>query len=88
MRLNVKVTSVDIEAGKKCSVSSCPIALAIQKALCKTNTPLDVAVCDNTVRIYDKVYKLPIRARRAVSDYDLGKGMEPFGFTLELKENT
>ena len=81
MKLNINVTQNDINKGVKKSCTSCPIARAI-KRLKVVDT---VYVYPFTAYINEQHRGLPVEAWQFIQDFDGGREVKPFKFTLEIK---
>ncbi len=92
-RLDVKLTQVHIDTGNPLSVLSCPVALATQEAAQALETELKARVIVDPVNItvsvdsvpltVRQIFDTPIAVTRWMKDFDNGKKVEPFEFTLE-----
>lgn len=88
MKIRVTVTKCDIEKGFKGSAFSCPIALALDR---KTIHTPHVGFGSVEMRglyggeFFDYV-PLPQKAKDFVKNFDSGKQVKPFRFTLEVKK--
>ena len=82
--IRVKVTRRDIDNGKPRDMDSCPIAKAIHR--CRFRK----AEVDNSVIHLRGYYSdgdplpMPETAKRFVKQFDAGKPVKPFAFTLRI----
>lgn len=76
--MKIEVTQDDIERGGPRSAYSCPVALAIRRAINSTRVRVDCVV----VRVGGRQYWLDRVGSEFVSDFDLGFPVEPT--TIEL----
>jgi hypothetical protein len=87
-RVRVRVEWLDIEAGRRKNCVSCPLALAIHRA---AGLPVYVAAEDVGECTGDpgdlgmRLGTLPARARRFVKNFDAGRDVQPFEFTLQIR---
>ena len=84
MTVTINVTQRDIDRGRDCHCTECPIALAAKRKFRSRS----VEVFDDFIRIGgDFGYKLPVEARIFVSAFDFDRkspNVKPFRFTLEV----
>lgn len=77
----IDVTREDIEDGERDSCTSCPVAIAIQRATGKVASVdygrLELPGCA-TIRLPDFVEKFTL-------DFDSGAPVEPFSFLIDLE---
>lgn len=90
--IRVEVTEEDIREGERDNCRSCPIALALQRAL-----PPDVELV-TVGRYYARwafdeskfalwfAATLPLQAKRFIALFDDGMAVEPFAFELFMEE--
>ena len=80
-RVKITVTREDIRRGKSCRSRECPIALASRRALPTVDIVVNCRTLDmaNCVRITES-------AHRFLQDFDLGKPVKPFSFTVLVPE--
>lgn len=78
--IKIRVTKADIEAGKCCSSISCPIALAIQRCCKPKFLSVGYDVCINS----DWDIPLPAAANQFIRDFDGGRPVKPFTFSLTI----
>lgn len=83
-RLTIDVTQADIDAGKRCSLTKCPVALAARRAV-----PQAECVTVSTaiqfwppVQEYQKAYLMPREVANFIALFDDGKTVQPFTFTI------
>jgi hypothetical protein len=79
--VKINITLDDIWRGRPYSMSECPIALAIARAV-GGNVKVFVHVRDGTV-VGEKVFYLHEIASAFIDRFDKGKKVEPFSFDLE-----
>ena len=84
----VNVTQKDIDEGVAEDCYACPIALAAMRATgCK-----GAGVSPYYLRLFydneEASYRLPRAAERFVLDFDEGKPVEPFSFTVTIYRHT
>lgn len=80
--IRIHVTSKDIENGTIGHSGACPIALAARRAGLDT-VSVDHSLVDlSSSRDGCKEYKMPLKAQKFVDDFDSGKKVKPFSFTL------
>ena len=77
--IRVEVTEEDIAKGEKKDHCYCPLALAFKRAGLK-----DPIVENYTAEHAGGLIELPLEACDFVHDFDLGRPVEPFTFTVEL----
>jgi hypothetical protein len=86
MKITIKVSKNDIEAGMRSDCKSCPVALAIARRLKKKFRPavgsMDFVVIGPDCMSPD-VY-LSEDVRRFIRNFDLGLNVEPFTFKTEI----
>ena len=83
--VTVEVTQEDIDKGKAYDCLKCPIALALQRA----TGGLSVWVNPGTWRIRDysmRWCKFSSEEAAFIEDFDEGRLVEPFHFTVELPD--
>lgn len=97
MRVIIDVTHQDIEHGRRFGLTTCPVALALRRALGRAlgDSNTVVMVCDGVLKAEDSTsyifyYKLAgnmtKRIKRFICDFDAGKqSMKPFKATVVLK---
>ena len=83
-KIKVRVTAQHIAFGKKANYDSCPVALALAEAVGATPTTTGVATTIDLPGHRD--LPLPERVSQWVSDFDAGKPVKPFTFTLRVPE--
>ena len=93
MRLDIKVREKHIKNGRRCDPGFCPVALAAREQHGNTlNTVLVGPTYINYINKpgdsdADRVHlMLPNRVRRRVGNYDKGRGMRPFAFSVEVPD--
>ena len=84
--MKVTVTQEGIDKGAKCSIHTCPIALAVKSKRGIVNVSVmefhaSVRRNGNSVTSY----VLPNKARKFVDDFDNNKPVEPFSFEMRKK---
>jgi hypothetical protein len=86
--ITVEVTQEDIDNGKRGRCFSCPVALAIQRAINKiygissgSVTSLHIMYCNSHNDLV--VLETPEYVRQAIKWFDRTGQMKPFTFTLE-----
>jgi hypothetical protein len=80
-KITIDVTQADIEAGHPLACSACPIALAAQRAFGDRPVIVDSFL---SIRGQDRlVWSMPSAAYAFIRDFDAGRPVEPFSFTLE-----
>ena len=84
----ISVSKRNIELGEY-GFSSCPIALAMRRALCLEHSEqVEVGIdCVNVDTEFDGnyvQYDLPESAVVFIERFDMGKNVEPFDFELEI----
>ena len=87
--MRVNVTRKDIDEGRECASTECPIALAIQRSSHNIRSAL-VDVAHVKVYYYNSsfgtLYHLPEEARKFIHNFDSGhlrSKLQPFSFDLE-----
>ena len=82
----VKVTQADIDAGYQADCDNCPVALALQRA-----TALPLVVSQTVINLPDgksggvpRWWDTPPDVAAKITDFDEGRGMEPFSFEIDL----
>src|SRR5690348_452339 len=82
----IEVTQEDIDKGLKGNCSACPIALAVNRTIPGANSTVsdmfNHVYCPGVSR---KNADTPDDAAWFISDFDDGKPVEPFSFTLTLE---
>lgn len=83
--IKVAVSQTDIKKGRKYAADSCPVALAVKRAIGRT-----AYVTSTTVLINGVCYMMPHAASTFVRAFDSNKidsnkVVKPFRFTLKLK---
>lgn len=95
MKLKIKVTKQDIQQGIMGRSSYCPVALGTNRALTAAS---GFATVTSHIGAYNLGFalddgdeycslgwqKTPSKVRRFILDYDEGKKVKPFNFTLEV----
>lgn len=84
MNLTVDVTQEDINHGERGNCNSCPVARAIQRASgheCRAGGSQITIKPENGRNLY---LVTPEAAWRFMYDFDMGRKVEPFSFTLRL----
>lgn len=82
----IRVTAGDVAAGVPCHGDRCPVAIAVRRA-----TGFEyVTVGKEAVTVSDgwRVVRSvghPFEVGERIAAYDLGRGMEPFEFELDLE---
>lgn len=88
-KARINVTQKDIDFGKVACKNRCPIARAVLRKF-KTTT-----VDENAIYIERKKYKIPVRAKNFISQYDqywkkhtvaYMEVVKPFSFTLNIRD--
>jgi hypothetical protein len=86
--MKITVTREDIKSGqRKCSIT-CPLALAINRAINKTVTSPNFApfvFVKPTYMVTDRMYDLPWIAQMFIKVFDAGWGWLLPAFSFELK---
>ena len=88
-RIRIKVTAGDIKRGVKGDGECCPVALATKRCA----RVLDVHVSPNHFDIGKWTSPdsfcgdTPTAVRNFVSDFDAGKKVKPFSFTIQMPES-
>lgn len=81
MKIEVKQEHIDL--GQKCTLNKCPIALAIREA-----TGYYTAITPDKIYFprltYPEKVNTPAEVRSKITSYDLGNGMTPFSFELDI----
>lgn len=78
--MRIEVTQEDIKKGERHSGISCPIALALKRALPGRH----VGVSEETADIGENArVLLPLEAQDFIDDFDDGLGVDPFAFELD-----
>lgn len=79
IRKTINVSKKDIETGVKATCASCPVALALTRVLGRK-----VAVTGPSFRFWeeDQTHSLPPKVWKFVDDFDHGRPVQPFAFTL------
>jgi hypothetical protein len=78
--MTIHVAQIDIDFGKSNDCESCPIARAIGRVFPGS----EVYVLGDTVTIDKVFYSLPPECWGFVCDFDKGRPVFPFSFTLDL----
>lgn len=83
----ISVTARDIERGDPLNSLQCPIALACKRTF-KRKAEVDGFTAEVKMKNKTKVFELPEKAQNFVDDFDAGRTVKPFSFTLkEVKSN-
>lgn len=98
--VTIEVTQEDIDNGQKCSTSLCPIALASARCFANAGV-MDTRLSDapmvsvKSICMWHKgenwtktfmAIKLPQEASTFITDFDKGKEVVPFSFTLTFED--
>lgn len=88
MKYLVQVSTKDIQEGIKESCLFCPVAIAVNRAMKKTENLFSRAwlVGSNDLTFQGKKYSLPKAAVNAIADFDNGRLVAPFSFEIEINE--
>jgi len=81
--VTVTVTQKDIDDGYAQSITSCPIALSVNR-VCDQRVPYAV-VNHGEVMIGVNHYPLPVLAKKFIVDFDAAKPVKPIEFELETE---
>ena len=87
--MHVQVTQQDIDEGDKSQPRSCPLALAMTRAM---GLPISVggvgwSRLTKDGRFFDhKDLDLPVKAKLFINQYDLSKEVLPFEFVVGFKD--
>lgn len=84
-KVRINVTKRDIELGKPGEGEGCPIALAARRHPELKGCAVGLGLIGTEALGYDSM-PLPEEARRFVVDFDDGRPVAPFSFTLEVPE--
>lgn len=82
--MKIQVTQEHINQGIKGARHSCPVARALADMVQK-DTYLDVD--EESICIGDDIHSTPKRTALKILDYDNGRGMVPFSFSLKLPKS-
>lgn len=93
MKIHFDVTEEDIKDGNPGDFNSCPIALSIARGIDWGNPVARVYVDDSTIEFEISGKRvtnggrciLPEKIKNFVNDFDDGKPVKPFGFTVTIK---
>ena len=88
--MKVTVTREDIAIGQRDSIVSCPIARALKRSLAKLVTDQGMPPMLIDVRVWATFWyvpggpraSLPASAQQFINDFDLGRPVTPFSFTI------
>ena len=80
--VTVKVTAPLIRRGQPKDTQSCPVALAVRRAIKKPEV-----MVDDEVTWDEGFVALPARIRRWIQRFDLGKPVKPIEFTLRIRSD-
>ena len=80
MEFEVEVTQEDIDQGVRKDNCNCPVALAVKRATGRE----DVSVARNTIALGRDVIFRVKKICDFVFDFDEGKPVEPFTFTVKV----
>ena len=81
MKKIINITAKDIKNGKRQDCSACPIALAATRAF-KIKMGCGAMILSGD-EVKTPNYYLPIKAMRFIKDFDGGKTVAPFKFTIK-----
>lgn len=96
MNLKIEVTERDVEQGVPCTVSRCPVALAVKRAVRGMKGIKFVSAATHQIifsykKKIDKksTIKTPKTAREFMNEFDIGtdRKMFPFFFSIKLPGN-
>lgn len=83
--MQIEVTTALIRAGHRNSNGHCPVGLAIRKATGKRMKMIGHALDDNTFVSLagdEQIFYGPRELMQFVHDFDMGRPVEPFTFSL------
>lgn len=76
--MRIDVTQYDIDHGSRARSTSCPVALAVKRAVGRE----DVSMGAWTGHVGETVVKLPLEVTKFVSAFDSNNPVAPFSFDL------
>lgn len=77
--MRIEVTAEDIAQGSVRNPFQCPVALALKRAINNPNVSVGVY---SAYTANDKPERLPVAVTRWITDFDSGRGVQPFNFEL------
>ena len=77
--LRIHVLKRDIQNGKRCNTSCCPIALAVRRQTHSGGWAVQVGFGD--VDVKGRIYQFPAAAASFISSFDRGRPVKPITFT-------
>lgn len=80
MIFKIEVTQEDIENGVPCKSLYCPIALAVSR---KLGIPVYIGIYTVCAE-HNDLAKLPYKATKWITQFDIGRKVEPFSFDLDV----
>lgn len=83
MTFTIQVTQKHIQEGKRKSISSCPIALALKRERFE-DVMVETTYCSFWIGNLSYGYFFPKSAQTFIEKFDAGKKVRPFNFKVKI----